>query len=48
MAIPTYRKAENPAPPHHAHALSIEALFMDDRSRDGSVEAVARGLDPLG
>ena len=48
IIIPTYREAENI--PHilqrleelrRAHALDLEVLFMDDNSRDGSVEAVA-------
>ncbi|MEL6959397.1 MAG: glycosyltransferase family 2 protein [Pseudomonadota bacterium] len=53
IIVPTYREAENI--PHlleridqvrQAHGLTLEVLFMDDNSHDGSVEAVeASGFD---
>ena len=53
IVVPTYREAQNI--PHliarlralrDTHELELEVLFMDDMSRDGSVEAVAEaGLD---
>lgn len=53
IIIPTYREAENI--PHilerldrvrQSHGLTLEVLFVDDNSRDGSVEAVeASGHD---
>lgn len=53
IVVPTYREVEN-IPPLLAridqvrrdHGLTLEVLFMDDDSRDGSVEAVeASGFD---
>ncbi|MFV0359645.1 glycosyltransferase [Tropicimonas sp.] len=48
IVVPTYREAENiPAliaridAVRAAHDLDVELIFMDDMSRDGSVEAVA-------
>lgn len=53
IIVPTYREAENI--PHllaridalrRRHDLTLEVLFMDDDSRDGSIEAVERaGFD---
>ncbi len=53
VIVPTYREAEN-LPPllarldavRRAQDLTLEVLFLDDNSRDGSIEAVAAAGHP--